>query len=1421
MSASFPAATRASTAPDSLPFSFDEPPPQWSLLYQNYTHQLTRGCGDGSCQQPFCATARKSQASAPLSPTVARAFALRLATQGSTALLCLRYRKRFDRNQAATLQTNGLLVDPQAEQATPGCLLPTLDNSSGAQSSHALAQWCSAWLNPLWSSLSTKTPLLCPAGDGSVAGPPVDQQPTNNSFVLSLFSAKTGLDPLPIEPSPEPAAQGPTATRSRSNELDTAVGNPSTAVSIFSSDSPQPCFTHLTPELLVAFAEYLTENPLASSQSVAPTTVPSPKCASPIASGIIPRSSSQPWLSHLTTAVSVTPQLPDEHETLSSRGSLYPQGDVDPYDGGIRPSLVQSPSTQLLQSFFREATSPTHSHDDDDHFNDRTAPPHMPSWYPARFQRGLVGSSRISSPLPDPTLSNLRLSGINNRPVVRPGSANSVEQPQDSGSTTDSEIPIPWEASASPPDLGPADLPGSSTSLDSFSRYVAVSTDHPTPYWRDPLIHAPTPVNPSSRGLGKSAAASDAAAHAVLFPRKVSSDMVGPLDDSVPTATSPATEDPCIDGPQIHRSLWYVFSSYPTLVTGLSRPGTENFLESCGLTAHAHHDRSWMDIPTPNSVANLDMDIGYVQRIYRLVLDLPGPHTTQMVTDALRISLLDMDRAIARLSKVPIIVENNLAQDSWPYQWEDTAAKPTQAPQCGPLTPWRDFLCLLKALFAVWECPLLELPLYSRRYTKDCTPEHWDLLRQLITLTVRLRTIHLQGDCFRFMAPTSGRVRGLDLYALWLGRGACPTDPMPPGPNQSERRAMDEINAKEAFSQDTRYQHHNTLPTADHQLRAALSRHTSLLSNTRVQFVRRYLLTRLAPYLPDKIMHVDPHTQDILDLLMTWWQIAQTITLSAKGYPLPSSLTSLSFAMGLATLGHDPNLEHRVASRAFVSKDLCSRLDIRHEVRLWRRKHGRIDKAREIFTQRFLRSVCNFSLLDYPYLFAMETKAQVFRADALLEMTHHYELALNNVGNLNSLRRLLREEDFAHACFRVNRKDDSEPNGPLISDASTPYLVLELCRESLAMDALFQLQRQRRHLRQPLKVRFVNGGEVGFDQGGVQKELLRTLVETLLRSYDPCASQWAEDGETRWFWPRSEFGTTEYLGRFNGVVADPTESPSSKDSATLSVFELFGVVLGLALYNNIHIPLAFPLVFYKKLLGDTKGVGFADLRDGFPALARGLQALLDWSDGDVEYAFGFTFEITVESLTRPGCQVAVPLLPGGDQIPVTNANRQQYVDLYADFVLNRAVEGQFAAIRQGLLRVVDRRLLALCGPLELERLMVGEQELDFAELERTAAYEDHFHARHPCIRRFWNVVHTFTPEQKRKLLLFVTANDRLPIGGFRAMTFVIQRNGPDSDRLPTALTCFGRLLLPEYRHQAKLRDRLLTAIENTQGFGLA
>lgn len=191
---------------------------------------------------------------------------------------------------------------------------------------------------------------------------------------------------------------------------------------------------------------------------------------------------------------------------------------------------------------------------------------------------------------------------------------------------------------------------------------------------------------------------------------------------------------------------------------------------------------------------------------------------------------------------------------------------------------------------------------------------------------------------------------------------------------------------------------------------------------------------------------------------------------------------------------------------------------------------------------------------------------------------------------------------------------------------------------------------------------------------------------------------------------------------------------------------------------------------------------------------------------------------------------------------VTNANREQYVTDYISWLTDRSVRRQYQAFEKGFLTVLDKKALSFFTPSSLQNLVEGIQEIDIEGLEKTARYDDGYGPEHKTIRDFWSIVRAFSPERKRQLLEFVTASDRVPVNGIGSIMFVIQRNGPDSDvssfnlpfeirdndwltvwvlqRVPTSLTCFGRLLLPEYSGRKKLREKLKLALENGKGFGV-
>ena len=72
-------------------------------------------------------------------------------------------------------------------------------------------------------------------------------------------------------------------------------------------------------------------------------------------------------------------------------------------------------------------------------------------------------------------------------------------------------------------------------------------------------------------------------------------------------------------------------------------------------------------------------------------------------------------------------------------------------------------------------------------------------------------------------------------------------------------------------------------------------------------------------------------------------------------------------------------------------------------------------------------------------------------------------------------------------------------------------------------------------------------------------------------------------------------------------------------------FTLIGIVLGLAIYNNVILDVRFPMVVYRKLLG--KKGSFEDLQDWNPTLYRTLMEMLEYQGEDMHDAFMQTFKV--------------------------------------------------------------------------------------------------------------------------------------------------------------------------------------------------
>ena len=356
-------------------------------------------------------------------------------------------------------------------------------------------------------------------------------------------------------------------------------------------------------------------------------------------------------------------------------------------------------------------------------------------------------------------------------------------------------------------------------------------------------------------------------------------------------------------------------------------------------------------------------------------------------------------------------------------------------------------------------------------------------------------------------------------------------------------------------------------------------------------------------------------------------------------------------------------------------------------------------------------------------------------------------------------------------------------------DQWNEFFELRVDRENLLGDALQQLLRSPQELKKPLRVRFVSAGveEEGLDEGGVTKEFFQLLVREV---FNPDFAMFSRDAASGTYW-------------FN---------PASLDAAI--EFQLVGALLGLAIYNGVILDVHFPPALYKHLRGQE--LGFPDLAVAMPGLAAGLQELLAY-EGDVQEAFALTFAVSYDFF---GEMRESELVEGGADVPVTAANRQEYVELYVQHVLQHSIQSQLSAFYQGFHQVCGGPALALFRWEEIELLICGLPELDFGALERVTRYEGGFTEDSLVVQWVWEILDAYSLEEQKLFLFFTTGCDRSPVGGLAQMHFTIQRSGPDTNRLPTSHTCFNILLVPEYSSKDKLQRSLDIAIQNSEGFGL-
>ncbi|XP_020660541.3 E3 ubiquitin-protein ligase NEDD4-like isoform X2 [Pogona vitticeps] len=317
--------------------------------------------------------------------------------------------------------------------------------------------------------------------------------------------------------------------------------------------------------------------------------------------------------------------------------------------------------------------------------------------------------------------------------------------------------------------------------------------------------------------------------------------------------------------------------------------------------------------------------------------------------------------------------------------------------------------------------------------------------------------------------------------------------------------------------------------------------------------------------------------------------------------------------------------------------------------------------------------------------------------------------------------------------------------------------------------------------------------EKGLDYGGVAREWFFLLSKEMFNPY---------------------YGLFEYSATDNYTLQiNPNSGLCNEDH--LSYFTFIGRVAGLAVYHGKLLDGFFIRPFYKMMLG--KPITLKDMESVDSEYYNSLKWILENDPTELDLMFCIDEE-------NFGQTYQVDLKPNGSEVMVTNENKREYIDLVIQWRFVNRVQKQMNAFMEGFTELLPLDLIKIFDENELELLMCGLGDVDVNDWRQHTIYKNGYCPNHPVIQWFWKAVLLMDAEKRIRLLQFVTGTSRVPMNGFAELygsngpqLFTIEQWG-SPEKLPRAHTCFNRLDLPPYESFEELREKLLMAVENAQGF---
>ncbi|KAL4705000.1 hypothetical protein ACJJTC_009788 [Scirpophaga incertulas] len=300
-------------------------------------------------------------------------------------------------------------------------------------------------------------------------------------------------------------------------------------------------------------------------------------------------------------------------------------------------------------------------------------------------------------------------------------------------------------------------------------------------------------------------------------------------------------------------------------------------------------------------------------------------------------------------------------------------------------------------------------------------------------------------------------------------------------------------------------------------------------------------------------------------------------------------------------------------------------------------------------------------------------------------------------------------------------------------------------------------------------------------------------------------------------------------------------------------FRFLGKFMAKAVMDSRMVDIPVSVAMYRWVVSEHRWLGLSDVRHVAPELWRSLCRLRRVAERarrlrtDPQYTPDQRNHL-ISSLELDGCPIeelgldfilpgdgCTELRRGGRDLPVTAHNLHNYIDLVTHWLLYEGVSKQMEAFKEGFESVFPLANLKIFYPEELEQVFCGspsggrEQRWEARMLAECIRPDHGFTAESRAIRMLVDILASYSRDEQRLFLQFVTGSPRLPTGGFKALNppLTVVRKSLESsldpdEYLPSVMTCVNYLKLPDYTSAEVMRAKLrLAASEGQHSFHLS